>query len=288
VHTFYWGLALILLVALSNLRGAALRGLQHIFEGLLPEQMLLPGFFILLLGGTILFARSSLSPALAMALQVAAAALAFFFGAILLWRATPVLVRDAVPVYQNRRWFLSTLPLAFVDGMSILNNQIGIVILGMFAQPADVGLFRVAFQISGLTSVGLVAINMVVAPQFAQMYANGDTKQLQHLATTSARMVLMLTLPLALFFLLAGKPTLNIFFGTEYGPAYVPLVIMIIGQLVNSATGSVGYLLNMSGHERDTAFGMVGSYRGGGSGFFITGCLECAVVESRTSPSQHQ
>jgi len=45
-------------------------------------------------------------------------------------------------------------------------------------------------------------------------------------------------------------------FGPEYDASYGPLLILIAGQAVNSAAGSVGFLLNMTGHERDTAAGM--------------------------------
>jgi len=40
-------------------------------------------------------------------------------------------------------------------------------------------------------------------------------------------------------------------FGNGFEDAAVLLMILAVGQFVNVATGSVGYLLNMSGHERD-------------------------------------
>jgi O-antigen/teichoic acid export membrane protein len=40
-------------------------------------------------------------------------------------------------------------------------------------------------------------------------------------------------------------------FGDEFVVAGNLLAIMAIGQFINVATGSVGFLLNMSGHERD-------------------------------------
>ena len=40
-------------------------------------------------------------------------------------------------------------------------------------------------------------------------------------------------------------------FGTEYSRSALLLVILALGQLVNVMTGSLGYLLSMSGHERD-------------------------------------
>jgi len=40
-------------------------------------------------------------------------------------------------------------------------------------------------------------------------------------------------------------------FGEEYVQAAHLLQILIIGQFINVITGSVGYLLNMTGHEKD-------------------------------------
>ena len=41
------------------------------------------------------------------------------------------------------------------------------------------------------------------------------------------------------------------FFGEGYERGSLLLLIMSLGQFVNVATGSVGYLLTMSGHEKD-------------------------------------
>jgi len=255
--TMIWGLALVPLVALSQLRGAALRGLHRVVQGQLPEQVLLPGFFLLfILGAVFIFPIGSFTPAMAMALQATAAALAFIIGAWLLWRTTPAEVRGAKAVYEGRRWLASTLPLAFIGGMQFINHRTSILILGLFADSGQVGIFRVADQMSLLISLGLQAMNMVVAPQFARLYAVGDKKLLQKLATTSARVVFFLTLLVVAAFLLLGKPFLRLVFGAEFVPAYVPLSILAIGQLANSATGSVGVLLNMTGHEQETARGM--------------------------------
>ena len=45
---------------------------------------------------------------------------------------------------------------------------------------------------------------------------------------------------------------MGIAFGKEYVSSYVALTILTFGQLINAAIGSVGNLLNMTGHERDT------------------------------------
>lgn len=257
VRTMFWGLILMPLIAFGELRGAALRGLHRVVEGQIPEQAIMPGlFFIFTLVAAFVFPTMSITPATAMALQVVAAAVAFMTGAWFLWRATPNEVRGASPVYQNRNWLASTLPLAFIGGMQMINRRTSILILGIFVNSSQVGIFRVADQMALLISLGLQAMNLVVAPQFARLHAIGDKENLQKLATTSSRIVFFLTLLVVVAFLLFGKPFLRLVFGEEFSLAYVPLTILAVGQLINAVTGSVAVLLNMTGHEQDTARGM--------------------------------
>jgi O-antigen/teichoic acid export membrane protein len=89
----------------------------------------------------------------------------------------------------------------------------------------------------------------VVAPQFSRLYAQSNMAHMQVIATQSARAVLLLAVPIALLLILAGGVLLGWIFGAEFISARAPLAILAVGQLVNAAFGSVGFLLNMTGHE---------------------------------------
>jgi O-antigen/teichoic acid export membrane protein len=253
LETFLWGLALVPLIALGDLRGAALRGLQRVVAGQLPEFLIRPGLFVLLLGGGMWLGTAALSAPLAMALYVIAAGLAFGAGIWLLWRATPAEVSRSSPRFDNRAWLLSALPLAFIGGMHLINQQASILLQGFYLPDADIGIFRVATQVSNLASFGLLAINIVVAPRFAALNAQDNKPKLQRLVTRSAQVILVFNLAITAGFVLLGKPFLRILFGPSYVAAYLPLLILLGGQLVNSGVGSVGVLLNMTHHERETA-----------------------------------
>lgn len=254
--TFAWALALVPLITLGTLRGAALRGLQRVIAGQLPEFLIRPGLLVIFLAAGALFLGGQLSSPQAMILYVLASALAFGAGAWLLWRETPEGVRRAAPSYENRAWLLSTLPLAFISSMQLVNNQASILLQGFYLPDAQIGIFRVAAQISVLASFGLAAINLVVAPRFASLYAQSNLARLQRLVTQTARVILGFNLLVTIGFSILGKPFLRIVFGAPYLSAYLPLLILLGGQLVNSAAGSVGVLLNMTGHETATARGM--------------------------------
>ena len=127
--------------------------------------------------------------------------------------------------------------------------------LGILKPLDQVGVYRVATRLALFASFGLQAVNMVVAPHFASLYAKREMDKLQRLVTRSAQIVLAFNLIITSLFILFGKIFLDLVFGKEITSAYVPLLILLIGQLVNSAAGSVGFLLNMTGHEKDTAQG---------------------------------
>ena len=255
VSTFIWALVLVPLIALSDLRGAALRGLKKITVGQLPEFIVRPATFTFLLILVFLLGRSIL-PDLAMALNVFAAALAFLIGIWLLWRYTPMAVRQAKPITVGRSWFASSIFFTLIAGFGVINSQASTVILGFFKQPEQVGIYRVAVQVATLASLGLQTVNMLIAPHFAELFAQKNMVRLQQLTVVSARVVLVFNLVLTILFILLGRAFFGIIFGSDFSASYSPLVILLFGQLLNSITGSVGYLLNMTGHERDTTRGL--------------------------------
>lgn len=68
--------------------------------------------------------------------------------------------------------------------------------------------------------------------------------------------VIALSLPVALGLIVFGKPILATVFGPEYAAGALALAILCVGQLLNAGFGSVGNILNMTGHERDTVLGV--------------------------------
>jgi len=254
--TLVWALILVPFAALGNMRGAALRGLHQIVAGQLPEFVFRPGLLLLFIGGVIIVSTTQITPPVAMALHVAAAAIAFCAGGWMLWIQTPPSVRGIAPRYETKKWVASAVPLALVAGMLTINRQADILMLGIFSPPDQVGVYRVSVQVATLASFGLQAMNMVVAPRFANLYAKGEMDRLQQLVRKSARVVLVISLVSTIVFVLFGRPVLEVIFGSAYVASYLPLIILLFGQMVNSLAGSVGFLLNMTGFEKETARGM--------------------------------
>lgn len=255
ILTIKWGLLLVPIIALSNLKYSALKGLKKIVLGQLGENLIRPGGMLLISLIMYFIFPNDLTPNLVMIFQTISAGFSLSITSFLLWKNLPDEINYSSPINRTRNWFTSAFTLALVNGVSILNKWINLIILGLFVSSAEVGIYNVTIQISILASSGLQAVNLVIAPQFASLYAQGDINRLQRLTTISARVILAINLIITVFFIVFGKLFLSIVYGPEFVIGYTQMIILLTGQFVNSATGSVAFLLNMTNKEQLTIRG---------------------------------
>jgi len=150
---------------------------------------------------------------------------------------------------QRRLLLKTSFPLLVVSGMSLVMSSTGVALLGVFRDTRTVGIYAAAARTAVLISWVLVSANAVVAPKFAALYAAGDMDAFVHVARRTARAATLLVLPPFLCLMVAPSLVLRLF-GPDFRSGATALIIMSVGQLVNVATGSVGYILMMTGNER--------------------------------------
>lgn len=146
--------------------------------------------------------------------------------------------------------FSSCLPLWLVMFVGQLIQWSGSIFLGIWSTPSEVALFTAAQRTAMLMIFVLTAINTVVAPKFAHLHKSQNHEQLASVAYYSARLLSVVSLPILIIMFVFPKEILALF-GEEFDNAAIYLQILAVGQFVNAITGSVGYLLSMSGNEKD-------------------------------------
>jgi O-antigen/teichoic acid export membrane protein len=241
-------LALPLLLVLTLCLGAVLRANGHAVAGQVPDLAVRPAVFLLLL--LLAWASLRLQAATAMALHVAAAVVAL----VAAWyqaRARGMLGRSDSTPMPVAAWTLALLPLSTLAGMQLINSQVDLVILGLYGQERDVGIYRVATLLALQTSFMLAIVTAVAAPSFASLHARGDWRELKRINRLSARLALMFGVALFLVYLVAGRWLLGWAVGPEYLPAYLPLVILSAAHAASLWAGTTNVLLTMIGHDRD-------------------------------------
>ncbi len=238
---------LIPLIALARLRSAAMIGLHRVVQGTFPEIVLRPVLFILFILLSYSLFPGGLDAQAAVGMNICAVAISFAIGATLLRRVTPEPVKRAVSEYSPALWLRSAAPLVLLASLQIINTRVDIIMLGAMRGAVDVAIYNVVYQGAMLASFVLVAATGVISPVVARMYAQGEQQQLQRLVTTSSRAIFAATLPIVVVMILFGKPFLSLF-GEQYVAGYSALLVLLTGQILNTAFGAVGVLLTMTNH----------------------------------------
>lgn len=144
----------------------------------------------------------------------------------------------------------SAKPLCTVMIMMLLVQWSGQLIAGSFLATEQVAFLSVAQRLGALTSFVLVAVNMVAAPRFAASAKQNNNQDLRAASLFCTRIMVSIATPILVFVLIFAEFLMGLF-GQEYIQGADLLRIFVIGQYVNVVTGSVGYLLNMTGNEKD-------------------------------------
>ena len=138
--------------------------------------------------------------------------------------------------------------------MSIINSAVlpwtPLFLLGVWGSTEDAGIFGAATKLATLITFSLAAVNAVAAPRFSRLYAQGRIEELRSAACRSSLFVAVLASPVLVLMVFESDWLMGLF-GEDFVRGGTLLTILALGQAVSALTGSVGYLLMMTGHEKD-------------------------------------
>lgn len=247
-QTLLVGVLLVPLVAEGRIRSAALRGMQFIVRSQLPDTLVRPIVFSLLLFLTAWFVQ--LNPQVAMGLGVFAAAVAFVCSWAMLRHALPEAAMSTSPQFAAAEWRSAALPMALTEGMRVLQGHLSILFLGWMTTVAGVGLFRVASSVAVLMAFPLSLFAIVGAPVIARLHAQNDRERLQRLLSWLSLGMTGSTVAMSLPFVIGGDKLLGLVFGSEFAASNPILLVLCLSTVMTAFFGVNAVLLNMTGHQK--------------------------------------
>ncbi|MBC2838233.1 flippase [Robiginitalea sp. SC105] len=153
------------------------------------------------------------------------------------------------PTISSWIFLKQAFPMMLSGAIIVFLGWMDIFVLGIFATDDVVGVYNVVLKIATLTSFSLQAINAILMPKVAANYHNGNHRQVERLIQFSTTLNFFLTL-LSVAIIILLKDWLLGLFGPEFLTGGFILIILCLGQLANSISGSVGVILQMTGYQK--------------------------------------
>jgi O-antigen/teichoic acid export membrane protein len=119
-------------------------------------------------------------------------------------------------------------------------------VLARYASTAETGVYAAAARAAQVILLFTISVALIFTPFVADLHARGEREKLDRLFKQLTRWTLAAALPIFLVLAVVPGPALRLF-GSEFGAGRLALLILLLGQLVNVATGTVGFILVMVG-----------------------------------------
>ena len=141
-----------------------------------------------------------------------------------------------------------SMPLMFAQSVQFIMAWTDKLMIGNMMTSQDVGIYHIAFKLSMFATIGLMAINSIAAPKFAELYAKQDFEGLKKVVNQSTKFIFWSTIPLVIIFFIFPEFLLGLF-GDKFKIGVTAFIFLSCGRLISSFSGSVGNLLQMTGKQ---------------------------------------
>lgn len=170
-------------------------------------------------------------------------------------KARPVAISQSRPVYLPGKWIGTGIVIFSIMIMMQVINHTGTLLLGSMIDTDTAGIYNAANKISLLASFPLMAVNMISAPLITEMHTSGRREQFQRLLREITVITFAGTFVIVAVLLIFGKWFLGLF-GEGFVIAYIPLCILLIGQIFIAISGPTFAVMAQTGLHRPASIVM--------------------------------
>lgn len=134
-----------------------------------------------------------------------------------------------------------------VTSMSTINTQIDCLLIGHFMNEVEVGYYAVAVVLIQSITLLPSALQRVTTPAIAAYYGKEEFESIKKLIKNTMFKTFLVTIVLSALLVIFGKFLIGFLFTEEFLPAYIPLLILLIGYSVSAVYISIGGALSSIG-----------------------------------------
>ena len=128
--------------------------------------------------------------------------------------------------YSIKRHVIPIIALFLYNAATTIYTNLDTVMLGMMTCDNQVGYYNAAVKIKGILASIVTAMSAVLLPRVSYYLSNNNREEFSRIIKKTFQFVLLISIPLAVFFVLAAKPTILILAGEDYLPSIIPMQII--------------------------------------------------------------
>jgi O-antigen/teichoic acid export membrane protein len=224
----------------------ATQGFKTVTYAAYIQQLIRPGLFLLFVGVCYVLGAKIFGVIAAYALAMLIAGLV---GLYYVRKLFPDLFdRRAQTTFETKALFGVSIPMSITQGAQYLNNFSAILILGVFAAGAPVGIFNAAARTATFLTVVRFAFSGIFSPIISSLHARQDTEEIGRLYKDVSRWIFTGAFALVLVLVVFAPEVLGIF-GEAFGAGVTALIIVAVAQLYSSSVGPAPRMLAMTGNQ---------------------------------------
>lgn len=256
--------ALILATALAEFTASALRARGILVLALAPRDIVARLIVIFLLLVVLPHPVTAAPALMLVALSMSAAAapqVAYLAAELVRYRG------NVMPTTERRQLNRATLGLWVSSSIEPIMANVTTLVVAITLGPVAAGAYFAAERLAKLLSIALEGTEKITGPLLARSYHAGRLEEVQAVVAATSALAFGGAVVGAVAYLLLGRLALELF-DPSYAAVLPVLLILVVGQLVNTACGSNSILLNMAGRELDLLairavwgiMGIIGTY----------------------------
>lgn len=159
----------------------------------------------------------------------------------------PWVIEKQFSELEGGGWSRTAMAMLVVALCSLVLARADFLVMGLMSSAESVGVYSAAMKIVALSAMPLLAINVVLSPRLSVAYGRRDWSMVKKLLRVSVICSLAFALSFWIAFLLFSQEILSLF-GEGYIVGAPWLATLAFSQVLNSFSGSSGYLLVVSGN----------------------------------------
>lgn len=144
-------------------------------------------------------------------------------------------------------------PLLFTSIGIILSQNVDKYMIGYFIGEESVAIYRIALQFGTISSIALMSVNTIFSPMISNLFYDNKIDELKSMYILTTKWVTVFNMMVFGMIIVFSKDIMRIA-GDDFVKGGNVLIIVAIGQVINSIVGSVGNINSMTGKPKYELF----------------------------------